>query len=186
MKLFEMKGWELTIREEAWGLTPFAKILKRDKTKDKTKALKEMLFIWHYSDIKSDFQYITDDEERSSIVKKEVGLPSTWKIDKVIKEGIDCYNRHSTTVIETIYRQTLKGASAVGEYLANSDALLKERDAHGKVVNDIAKITSSIQKVPKMMSDLKDAFKEVVKEKEDMDNRKKGSKTMNMLEDFTL
>ena len=181
-----MKQWELTVREEAWGLAPFAQILKRDKTKDKSKALKDMLFIWHYSDIKSDFQYITDDAERTAVIKKEIGLPSTWEIDKVIKDGIRCYDQHSTTVIETLYRQTLKGASAVGEYLANSDALLKERDAHGKVVNDIAKITSSIQKVPKMMSDLKDAFREVVKEKEDMDNRKKGSRSMNMLEDFTL
>lgn len=186
MKLFEMKQWELTVREEAWGLAPFAKILKRDKTKDKSKALKDMLFIWHYSDIKSDFQYITDDVERAEVVINEINLPTTWKIDKVIEEGIRCYNEHSTTIIETLYRQTLKGASAVGEYLGNSDTLLKERDAHGKVVNDIAKITSSIQKVPKMMSDLKDAYREVVKEKEDMDNRKKGSRTMNMLEDFTL
>jgi hypothetical protein len=61
--------------------------------------------------------------------------------------------------------------------------LLAERDAQGKVVTDIAKITASAQKVPKLMADLKAAHKEVVKEQEDLDNRKKGSRSMNMFED---
>ena len=53
----------------------------------------------------------------------------------------------------------------------------------GKVVTDIAKITASVQKVPKLMSDLKAAYIEVVKEQEDKDNRQKGSKTFNIFED---
>jgi hypothetical protein len=183
MKLFEMKNWELTVREEAWGLAPFAKLLKRDRTKDKTNALKDMLFVWHYSDIKSDFQYITDPEERIKVIKGEIGLNASWKFDKDIEAATKCYEQHSATVIEKLYTQTLKAASAIGMYLSNTDKLLVERDAQGKVVTDIAKITASVQKVPKLMADLKAAYKEVVKEQEDMDNRKKGSKTMNTFED---
>lgn len=183
MKLFEFKNWELTVREEAWGLAPFANILKRDKTKDKTKALKEMLYIWHFCDIKSDYQYISDEDERSEAIRKDLNLPASWKHDKVIKEAVECYRKHSVTIIQKLYMNSLISAQEIGNYLANTKALLAERDAHGKVVTDIAKITSSVQKVPKLMADLKAAYKEVVKEQEDMDNRQKGSRKMNMFED---
>lgn len=183
MKLFEMKNWELTVREEAWGLAPFAKILKRDRTKDKSKAMKDMLFIWLFCDIKSDFQYLTDENERAEVIKKEINLPSSWTVDAAIKTGIDCYRKHSTTVIQKLYMNSLVSAQAIGNYLSNTEALLAERDSYGKPIYDIAKITASVQKVPKLMSDLKAAYKEVVKEQEDMDNRNKGSRKMNMFED---
>lgn len=183
MKLFEFKNWELTVREEAWGLAPFANILKRDKTKDKSKALKEMLFVWHFCDIKSDYQYLTDETERFNAIKKDLGLPNAWKKDKIINEAIACYRKHSVTVIQKLYMNSLLSAQEIGNYLANTKELLAERDVHGKVVTDIAKITSSVQKVPKLMSDLKAAYKEVIKEQEDLDNRQKGSRTMNMFED---
>lgn len=183
MKLFEMKNWELTVREEAWGLAPFAKILKRDKTKDKSKALKDMMFIWHYCDVKSDFDYITNDEERASIIKKELNLPASWKLDATIKDGIRCYEQLSTTVSQTLYRQSRKSVAAIGEYLENTEALLKERDNNGKPIYDIGKITSANEKVPKLIANLKAAYKELIKEQEDMDNRTKGSRKMNMFEE---
>lgn len=186
MKLFEMKNWELTVKEEAWGLAPFAKILKRDKTKDKVKALKDMMFVWHYSDIKSDFQYITNSEEKTNVIKKELGLPDTWKLDSVIKDAIRCYEEHSVTIIQKLYMNSLISAQEIGNYLANTKALLAERDNSGKPIYDISKITTANEKVPKLMTNLKAAYKEVVKEQEDMDNRKKGSKTMNMFEDLNL
>lgn len=183
MRLFVMKNHELTVREEVWGLAPFAKLLARDKTKDKVRAHNEMLFIWHYCDIRSDYQHLTDDKERAAEIKKDLKLPASWKLDATMEAAIDCYKRGSSTVVQTLYKQTLMSASAIGKYLANTEALLAERDMHGKVVTDIAKITSSVQKVPKLMADLKAAYKEVIKEQEEMDNRKKGSRTMNTFED---
>jgi hypothetical protein len=183
MKLFKMKDWQLQVEDETWGIPAFGKLLTRDKSKDKTKALKEMMFIWHYSDIKSDYQYITDLDIRAVEIRKDLLLPDKWVIDKTLQAAIDLYEVRSTSIIETLYKQTLQSASAIGEYLGNSKALLSERDVHGKVVTDIAKITASVQKIPKLMDDLKVAYKEVVKEQEDMDNRKKGSRTMNPFEE---
>ena len=178
-----MKNHELTIKEEVWGLAPFAKLLSRDKTKDKSRAFKEMLFIWHYCDIRSDYQYLTNLNERAEEVRKDINLPKTWKIDKAIEEAIDCYSRGSNTVIQSLYKHSLSSASAIGEYLSNTQALLAERDANGKVVTDIGKITASVQKIPKLMADLRAAYKEVIKEQEELDSRKSGSKTMNMFEE---
>lgn len=184
MKLFEIRNWQLYVSEETWGLLPFSKILKRDKSKEKEKAMKEMLFIYFYCDIRSD--YLTMEEpDRFKEIKHDIGLPDSWDIDKVLQEGIDLYVKHDS-VLEKLYRQTLKAVTAVGNYLENAEVLLAERDKSDKPVNDISKITTAIQRVPKLMTDLKSAYKEVVKEKEDMENKKKGSKAFNIFEELNF
>ena len=182
MKLFNLKGWELTVAEEAWGLSPFSKMLKRDKSKDKQKALKEALFIYFWCDVRSNYIHMTD-ENKLTEIKKDIGLSDSWKLDSVIEEAIELYDRVSTSVIEKLYVQSLKSAQAIGDYLENAADLLKERDNNGRPVNDISKITTAVQRVPKLMRDLKDAYKEVVKEQEDNDNKQKGSRKFNTFED---
>ncbi len=178
-----MKDWNLSVTEVAWGILPFKKLLTRDKTKDKTRSHLEMQFIWHYTDVKSTYQYITDLKVRTEEIKKDIGLPKTWKIDKDIQAAIDLYEERSSTIIETLYKQTLKSASAIGEYLGNTKDLLAERDNQGKLITDISKITGAVSRMPKLMYDLKAAYKEVVKEQEDNDNKKKGTKVFNTYED---
>lgn len=177
-----MKNWQLQVSEEVWGLSAFSKILKRDKSKDKVKAMKEVLFIYFYSDIKSDY-IIYPDDIKTEEIKKDIGLPKAWQLDPIIKEAIALYEKNSQSIIEQLYKNTLKAASDIGEYLENTKSLLAERDLTGKPVYDIAKLTTAVDKVPKLMSNLKDAYKEVVKEQEDMDNKKKGSRSFNTFED---
>ena len=62
MNGFTLRDYVLTVEDNMWGLIPFKKILKRDKSRDKDRALKEMLFIYYYSDIKSDYLIITNDK----------------------------------------------------------------------------------------------------------------------------
>lgn len=181
MKLFEIVNKEVQVSDEAWTLLAFKKLRDRDKTKYKETALKEMAFIYYYCDIRSDY-LANPPKEREALIRKDVGLPAKWKIDSAIKAAMDVYSQNDT-VIEKLYRQTLKAVTAIGDYLENTQALLAERDARGVPVYDIAKISASVQKVPKLMSDLQSAYKQVVKEKEDMANKKKGSQSFNTFED---
>lgn len=181
MKLFEMKNWNLHVSEEAWGFLPFKKILTRDKTKDKTTALKEILFVYFYCDIKSDY-LLMDEDTRAEEIKKDIGLPDKWSKDKIIDDAILFYTDRTVSVIESLYRDAVQAAKAIGKYLRNTEELLDERDSSGKPVYDISKITASVQKVPKLMDDLNNAFEKVVKEKEATD-KQKGSKKFNLFED---
>ena len=181
MKLVEFKNWVLIVSEEAWGLTPFNKILKRDKSKDKEIALKEMLFIFYYCDIR--YYYVQIDEDlRYNEIKSDIGLPDKWVMDDLIKEGIEMYEKNTQSVIEKLYKQSLKAASDIGDYLEGSKKLLDERDKLGKPTSDISKITTALSKIPKLMADLKSAYKEVVKEQEDLAGKKKGAKEFNIFE----
>lgn len=182
MKLFKLKDWVLTVDDSAWALLPFKKILKRDKSRTKEMALKEMLFVYYYTDIKSDYLIISNDEEREIEIIKDIGLPEDWKLDAVMQEAIDFYNERSLTVISKLFKNTLKAANDISEYLTKTDVLLNERDDKGKPVNDIGKLTMAITKVKGIMQDLKAAEKEVIKEQEELEGRKKGSREMGMFE----
>lgn len=183
MKLFKMKDWNLQATEEAWGISAFKKLLEADKSTEKEVAMKELAYIYFFCDIKSDFS-ILPESERGDAIKSEIGLPKKWKHGKDIDEAIRVYRKYSQTVIQRLYQQANKSAQDIGNYLEHTDELLAERDVHGKPVTDIGKITASVQRLPKLMADLKASYKEVVKEQEDMEGKKKGSRSMNTFEDM--
>lgn len=186
MKLFRFEKWQLYVSEEAWGLKPFKALLDRDKTKEKTVANAEMLFVWYYADIVSDYIVMSNQEKLTELKKDIAGLPKNWEPDEVVWNAVNYYSSFKT-ITEKLYEDALISAKDIGDYLRNTKALLAERDNHGKPVYDISKISSSVQRVPKLMQDLKNAYKEVVKEQKDNDNRSKGSKQFNTFEDgFTI
>lgn len=182
MKLFEMKNWQLVVSEEAWGLQPFAKILKRDKTKNKERALKEMLFVYFYCDIKSNYIDMPV-KSRTSEIKHDIGLKESWEVDDVIEDAIELYKRVSVSTIQRLYMKSSKSIDDIGDYLENTKALLEERDINGKPIYDISKLVAANEKVPRLMANLKAAREEVIKEKESNENKKKGSKSYNTFED---
>ena len=183
MKLFEMKEFVLQVTDEAWGITYFKTILKRDKNRTKETAFKEMLFIYYYVDVRSDYVYIVDDKERCREIIKDIGLPSDWKIDNAIQDAINYYNSMSLSPIAKLYKSSLKAVDDISKYLEQVDELLYERTANGSVVNTLATITSSLKSVPIIMKDLKAAYKEVLLEQKDMDGKTKGSRSFGMFED---
>lgn len=183
MKLFLVKDWQLTVDPEVYGLLPFKAILKRDKSRNKDLAQKEMLFIYFYTDIKSDYLIISNLVERKNEIIKDINLPKDWKLDDTIQEAIDFYESRSLTVIGKLYKNALKAANDVSDYLTMTDVLLKERDTSGKPVNTITTIVGGIKKIKEIMQDLKAAEKEVIKEQLEMEGRQKGSKTMSFFEE---
>lgn len=183
MKLFEIKNFNLTVREEAWGLLPFKKLLTRDKTKEKVNCMKEMLFIYHYTDIKSDYVYLLDDKERENVIKKDIGLSDSWSIDKHVEEAIELYKSRSITINEQLYLAALQSARDVASYLSNTHKLLYERDNNGKPTTGVNIITTALKQIPIIMTNLKASYKEVLKEQQETEGRTKGARAFNMFED---
>ena len=183
MKLFVLNrlSYEIEIAPEALLLEPFKRIVDRDKSKTKDMAKKELAFIYHYCDIRSDYMG-TEDSQRMVQILDNLNFPNKYKLDKDMLEAISFYKSFKTPV-ETLYEGAIIAAQAVDKYLRSTEDLLNERDANGKVVTDIAKVTASIEKLPKIMANMKAAEKELVKEKKETEGRMKGSKTMNVFED---
>ncbi len=184
MNLFEFDRDEMSVtyKPELLMLEPFKKVINRNK-RNKEMAKKELAFIFFYSDIKSDYMYITNKEDRKKEIKKDLKLPDDWEIDDVIKDAIEFYKERSTTVNTILYRDACKAAQDISTYLSRTNELLEERDDKGRPVFDISKITTSLGKIPDIMGRLNKAYTELIKEQELLEGRSKGSKQFNMFED---
>jgi hypothetical protein len=181
MNGFTLREGVLTVDDNLWGLEPFRKILKRDKSRNKDLALKEMLFIYYYTDIKSDY-LIIDIKFRKEEIIKDIGLPEDWKIDSVIQDAINFYEERSLTVIGKLYKNALAAANDISEYLTKTKALLEERDDRNKPVTTLTTIVGGISKIKVVMQDLKAAEKELIKEKVETEGRMKGQQAMGLFE----
>lgn len=180
--LFDMdKEGKLTISPEAYSLLPFKTIWERDKSPDKNIALKELAFVFFYCDIKSNYM-ITPELDRANEIRKDIGLPNNWKFDKKVEDAVNYYNEHSKSIIAKLYEASLKSANDVAEYLNNTKDLLTERDDKNKPVYTISAITTGLKSIPIIMRDLKAAYKEVIKETDSNDDKKKGKQQYNTFE----
>lgn len=183
MKLFKVVKFQLKVDPIAWGYKPFRVLLERDKTKEKEVAFNEMLYIYSFADLRSDFSYITDEIERTTEIVKTLDLPKNWVPDQDIENAVAFYRERSRTVTGELYEAANKAASDISTYLKNTKELLAERDDKGKPVNTVSNITSALKQIPGIMKDLNTAYKELIKEQKDLEGRSKGSKEFNMYED---
>lgn len=183
MKLFKYENFELQIEEEIWTMLPFKKLHDRDKTKGKQKVFKEMAFIYHMCDMKSDYLIITKEDEKIKSIKKDIGLPEEWEVDADIHVAMDFYKQRTVTPIMQMYLDSVKSALDTTEYLSNSAELLRERNSNGGVITTVNSITTSLNSITETMKKLKLAEKEVIKEQKEMEGRMKGSQEMGMFEE---
>ena len=178
---FKKDSYEVTFTEECSMTSEFKKILSRDRSKDKSLAIKEITFVYFYSDITSPYQNIIDDEERSIEIIKDIDLPKNWKIDKVIEDAISFYKQRSRTVVHSLYDAAMVAVSAVNDTLKNAKTLILEADDN---IAAAQKVLATIEKVPKVMQNLRDAEKELIRQIEDKEGKKIGSKQFNTFEDI--
>lgn len=180
MKLFQLdESYNVIFEPQVALLKPFAAIIKRDRTKNKTMASKELAFVYFYCDIKSDYMIHTDEAIREMAIKGDLLLKKTWKIDKVMTEAIDFYNSTSVSITSTI----LKDSTYVASKLS---AKMKEAvDDDDLDIADIDKLLNGIKKMPEVIKSLQAAEQAVLKEIQEQNGRL-GSKEKALFEDIDL
>lgn len=183
MKLFKIENYQVVVEPEVFTLVEFKKLLDRDKTKNKEIVFKELAFIYHYADLKSDFNIILDKTEKIEAIKLRLGLKDSWQPDEHVNAAIDIYKERTITPQMQIYLNAMKAALDMGDYLSNSGALLRERTESGGVVTAPATIASALKTIPQVIKDLKAIESEVIREQTGLTERSIGAKTLNIYED---
>ncbi len=161
MKLFKYEGYKVVISEEALLLKPFKKIWDRDKSISKNRALSELAYIYFYCDPRSDYQYITDNEDRDEAIKEGEGLSNTWTPDKLVLDAIIFYNSFKSTgalLLEDIKFAVQKLRAKL------RDINLDEMDDKGKPIYALNTITATIKLIPSLVKELDDAERALASE----------------------
>ena len=180
MKLFKYEGYKITISEEALLLEPFKKIWDRDKSEDKYKALQELGFIYFFTDIRSSYQYLVDEEERIKAIKEGEGMPKNWRPDKLVLAGIKFYKSFKTTS-QLLLEDTRYAVDKLRKLLKEID--LNAVDDKGKPIYTLNTITATIKQVPSLVRDLDEAERTIAAEIAQND-KVRGAQTKSMYEDF--
>jgi hypothetical protein len=165
MNLFEIENNVVTFSPQALMMAPFRALWDSDESKDKLQAASELSYVYYMSDERSDFMHILDSEERADEIISI--LESPIPIDKRRKDlirAIHYYSKASETTSTKLLQSTRLVIQKISEFLDNVN--MDERDERTKKpIHDIGKITSAVEKIPKLIKAMNEIEKEVVKEK---------------------
>lgn len=164
MELFELKDFSLSFAPQTLAIDTFKAIIDRDKTKDKSIAIKEMSFIYFFADDRSDFKSFIDDNERTEEIKLALSIDHKWKPDKQILEAIDFYIKMEETVGSRLLNSCLIAADKMGKFLEGIN--FQEEDEKGKLVHNVKQVNDTIRQIPLTIKSLLEAQREIKKEKD--------------------
>ena len=164
IRLFKYEGYKMVIEPEALLLKPFKQIWQRDRSQNKDKAMMELGFIYFFCDPRSDYQYLTDEEQRKQAIKNGEGLPEKWEPDKVVLDAMEFYNSFKPTSA-LLLEDTRFAVDKLRKFLENVD--LFATDDKGKPIYQVNSITSSIKQIPELAKSLIETEKTVAKEIEE-------------------
>ena len=176
MRLGKYEGYKIVLEPEALLLKPFKLIWNRDRTQNKNKATMELGFIYFFCDSRSDYQYLTDEEQRMSAIKEGEGLPSDWKPDKVVQDAMNYYNsiKPVSSLLLEDTRAMVNGYRAKLRELTNNMADLD--------VKEVKEIGAIIKQIPSLVKDLDEAERAVAKEMA-QNEKVRGAQEKSMYED---
>lgn len=158
MRLLSYEGFKVVIAPEALALKPFRTLWNRDRTKSKDKAISELGYIYFFSDPRSEYQYIIDDDERAAAVKEGLGLSPKWKPDKEVVAAMGLYGSFTSTAA-LLLQDTRYAVDKLRTLLRDID--LSATDKNGKPLYTLNVITATIKQVPSLVRDLDDAEKQL-------------------------
>lgn len=161
MKLLKYEGYNLTFEPEILTLKVFKRLFIRDKTKDKSKFLQELGYIYFMLDPRSDYMYITDKDERSKAIIIGEGLSDTWKVDSILQDAMDYYKSFRPTSA-LLLEDTRVAVDKLREALRSIN--ITETDDKGRPIYTLNTIVATIKQVPSLVKDLDDAERAISKE----------------------
>ena len=161
MKLLKYENYTITFEPELLTLKVFKDLHKRDKSKEKSRFIQELGYIYFMLDPRSDYQYITDSEERHNEIVKGEDLPTTFKVDEVLQKAMDYYKSFKPTSA-LLLEDTRVAVDKLRQQLRNIN--LNEKDDKGKPIYTLNVVVNTIKQVPSLVKDLDEAERTLAKE----------------------
>ena len=184
MNLFQMKDYKLEIQPEAYGIEVFKKIWDRDKSKDKSKALEELAYVYFMSDYKSDFSEILDPDEKEAEIRRSCITQKKWEPDILIQDAINFYLKMQEKVSLRLLDDARNGINKLSKYMRdiNFDEVLMNDKGEVKPKHDIKKFADTVKQIPAILDALKQ-LEDAVKKEQDAEKGLRGGRKKGMYAD---
>lgn len=166
--LLQIENNVLRISPEALVVTEFYNIWKRDKSKAKERALKELSYVYHTVDYQSIYRNYHPDM-RDGKIKQDVFDDVKWKPDTAIILAQDKYKQLQTTLSMELMADVEMGITKLRDYFKNVEF---EDDENGTAAKNFIANVKAMGDLVKGMKSLKE---EIEKELTDQMQLRGGS-----------
>lgn len=157
MKLIEFDGLEFKIADEALLVRPIRELFQKDKTKKKEEFWRQISYLWFMCDPRSTYQYIINEDERSSEIIKQEGLGEGWEPSPELKDAMEVYKKHTITTSALLLEGMRKGIERVRAFLSEID--LTATDKNDRPIYQVSTMTSALKQIPELAKALSEAEK---------------------------
>jgi len=181
MKAFQLdRNYNLEISPDTLVLGPFKDLIDRDKTKDKEIGKKELLYVYHMEDPRSDFSDIMDEVYKIQQITTNIRFPKGWKEDKLVTTARKFYKERQETMSIRLYKACKIAVDKIEQFFTKFD--IDERDEKGKPIFNISQINGVIKEIGTTIDNL-EKLEQKVKRDLSVKNNVRGSKTKSHYED---
>lgn len=178
MRLFDLKDRNVIVSPEALLIPEFKDIWKRDKTKDKLKAMRELSYVYFVCDYKSPYRSSFTLNRLEAMVSKDFMKDEKYTPDSKISAAIEKYKELQRTPSMLLLDASLQTVHNLIDYLQNVD--LQERDKNDRPIYKPSDVTSSLKNIGGIVESLSKVRESVEKEMSEQASlrgqRKKGNR----------
>jgi len=160
VKILDLKEDKIIVHPEALAISFIGDLWFRDTSKDKSKAMKDISYVYYISDFNSPYSQYPD-AERSGYIKEYV-VGKSYKADAKVLLAIDKYKELNTTPGMRMLEAAYIALSKTEKYLKGVDYTIM--DDNGKFLYDPDKIVKIISNMPKLQEALNQAKEICLKE----------------------
>lgn len=143
--MFDLKNGNIIPDPNKLLIPQFEKLWERDKTKDKSIAMKELAFVYYYTDFKSPYRNIPEDQKDEMIMNDF--MPSGWKIDIHVLAAIEKYKLLTRTPSMDLLESAEQALKILGKRVKDEDTSTKDILATMKQLKDTLTSYDSLKEV---------------------------------------
>lgn len=158
MEILELVNNNLVISPVAIDLTFFNTLWVRDKSKDKSKAIQDIKYIFYSVNFKSPF-FKFPPNQREGLIKSDIIGMKNYKPDEEVNRSLEAYKQYYIKTYPTIslFESVLLA-------LDNMQKFFKGLDYEEFTATDIVRIQDSVIRMPKLQEAVQAAYDNCKKE----------------------
>ena len=178
MALFDLKNGNIVLNPDSLALPGFREIWKKDKTKGKEKATREISYIYFMCDYNSPYAVYPIDKRKEAIIKDYI-KEEDWMETKEIKEAIKRY----VDFQETHTMRLMRAAKGASDKLAGYFEAINfmDKDSNGKPIHTAKDVAVNLEKVGNIVDSL-DKLETKIKKEVKTESRIRGGGEIGMYE----
>ena len=178
MALFDLKNGNIVLNPDSLVLPGFREIWKKDKTKGKDKATREISFVFFMCDYNSPYA-VYPSHKRRDVIVRDFMKDEKWKETPEVLAAIERYTQFQETHTMRLMRAAKGAADKLAGYFENIDFL--KVDDNGKPIYTAKDVAYNLEKVGSIVDSL-DKLETRIKKEVKTDARIRGGGEVGMYE----